>query len=171
MIVTHQKMFFANDDCHSPQNVFCKWWLSLTTRLPMTTVARKKGTQTFEATHLPTIYENTSIFSKYLQLVQIVLYKRKLDPHAIPHWFDPLPTEDAEDNHEAVHEVGEVPTRHHLLREPLHVVWNTAEVSPDFPLGREFVTPLCDQKFITAHSSEPNLYSFSRTAACPSRRR
>ena len=42
--------------------------------------------------------------------------------HAIPHRLDPLPTEDAEDDHEAVHEVGEVPSWHHFLREPLHVV-------------------------------------------------
>ena len=42
--------------------------------------------------------------------------------HAIPHRLDPLATEDAEDDHEAVHEVGEVPSWHHFLREPLHVV-------------------------------------------------
>ena len=68
------------------------------------------------------------------------------DPHAIPHRLNPLPTEDTEHDHEAVHEVGEVPARHHLLREPLHIVWNTFELSPDFPPGRE--SPLCDQKFI-----------------------
>ena len=45
--------------------MFC--CLSLTTRLPMTTVARKKGTQTFEATHLHTnqFCAKISIFSKY----------------------------------------------------------------------------------------------------------
>ena len=44
------------------------------------------------------------------------------DVDAVPHGLDPLPAEDAEDDHEAVHEVCEVPSRHHFLREPLHVV-------------------------------------------------
>ena len=30
--------------------------------------------------------------------------------HAVPHGLDPLPAQDPEDNHEAVHEVGEVPS-------------------------------------------------------------
>ena len=129
--------------------MFC--CLSLTTRLPMTTVARKKGTQTFEATHLDTnkFYADISTFFKILckyNLCKSLNCFVKKDPHAIPHRLDPLPTEDTEHDHEAVHEVGEVPARHHLLREPLHIVWNTFELSADFPPGRE--SPLCDQKFI-----------------------
>ena len=34
------------------------------------------------------------------------------DPHAVPHGLDPLPAEHAEHDHEAVHEVGEVPPGH-----------------------------------------------------------
>ena len=142
----------------------------------MTTVARKKGTQTFEATHL----WNSLKIRILIWGLQWMNYHFSLNwslsikyAHAIPHRLDPLATEDAEDDHEAVHEVGEVPSWHHFLREPLHVVWNTLELSDDFPGRPPENLSLCDQKFITAHFTirPTNLYSFCRRAACPWQRR
>ena len=52
------------------------WWLLRTTRLPMTTVARKKGTQTFEATHLQTNYEILSILQ--ISIVQRFLWFQQM---------------------------------------------------------------------------------------------
>ena len=43
-------------------------------------------------------------------------------PHAVPHGLDPLSTQHSEHDHEAVHEVDEVPARHDLAREPVHIV-------------------------------------------------
>ena len=51
-----------------------------------------------------------SFFTKLEPVYEIYL---KWYAHAIPHRLDPLPTEDAEDDHEAVHEVREVPSWHH----------------------------------------------------------
>ena len=48
-------------------------------------------------------------------------------PHAVPHGLDPLPAEHPEHDHEAVHEVNEVPTRHLLARKSIHIVWNKAK--------------------------------------------
>ena len=44
------------------------------------------------------------------------------DPHAVPHGLYPLPAQHAEHNHEAVHEVYEVPPGHHLPGKPVHIV-------------------------------------------------
>ena len=90
-------------------------------------------------------------FSFFTELEPVYEIDFKWYAHAIPHRLDPLPAEDAEDDHEAVHEVCEVPSRHHFLREPLHVVWNTLELSDDFPGRPPENLSLCDQKFITAH--------------------
>ncbi len=45
------------------------------------------------------------------------------DDHAVPHGLDPLPAQDPEDDHEAVHEVNEVPPRQFFGRKPIGVVW------------------------------------------------
>ena len=42
--------------------------------------------------------------------------------HAVPHRLDPFPAQHAEDDHERVQEVLEVPARHALVRELLDVV-------------------------------------------------
>ena len=44
------------------------------------------------------------------------------DPHAVPHGLYPLPAQHAEHNHEAVHEVDEVPPRHLLARKSIHII-------------------------------------------------
>ena len=44
------------------------------------------------------------------------------DPHAVPHGLYPLPARHAEHDHEAVHEVDEVPPGHHLPGKPVHIV-------------------------------------------------
>ena len=41
---------------------------------------------------------------------------------AVPHGLYPLPAQHAEHNHEAVHEVDEVPPGHHLPGKPVHIV-------------------------------------------------
>ena len=46
------------------------------------------------------------------------------DEDAVPHGLDPLPAQHAEDDHETVHEVNEIPPGHRLLGEALHIVWN-----------------------------------------------
>ena len=43
---------------------------------------------------------------------------------AVPHDFDPLSAQHPEDHHERVHEIGEIPAGHLLVREPVHVVCN-----------------------------------------------
>ena len=40
-----------------------------------------------------------------------------MNTHAIPEWFNPLPAQDPEYHHEAVEEVGEVPSRYLTFRE------------------------------------------------------
>ena len=44
------------------------------------------------------------------------------DPHAVPHGLYPLPAEDSEHDHEAVHEVNKVPAWHCLPWESLHII-------------------------------------------------
>ena len=45
------------------------------------------------------------------------------DEEAVPHDFDPLAAQHAEDHHERVHEIREIPARHISAREPVHVVY------------------------------------------------
>lgn len=46
------------------------------------------------------------------------------DKHAIPHRFDPFTAENAKNNHERMHEIGEIPSRQFTVRETIHIVWN-----------------------------------------------
>ena len=61
-------------------------------------------------------------FSFFTELEPVYEIDFKWYAHAIPHRLDPLPAEDAEDDHEAVHEVDEVPPRHLLSGESIHIV-------------------------------------------------
>ena len=47
------------------------------------------------------------------------------DEEAVPHHFDPLAAQHAEDHHKRVHKVGKVPARHIFARETVHIICST----------------------------------------------